>query len=256
LFGILVAGLLISSFNDVIIERNREVLSIQSEKLMKQFYSISMFRNFSQISTISTDCQISVKSDCTNDSINSSELNVKESKFNKIKSIYLESYRDELSKLKTDSIFNILIIITLIFVGSIFMSVQQNLNPDVAIYWSVTTLCTIGYGDVVPTKPETKCFAIVFILIGCTFMAKTFSNIVQYPMILRKFKNEIKVLNQFGRNLSRERIRGLMEECQYLDNFAGLRRNPHEITKSEFCILVFQLMNKIEGKHLGKILFY
>lgn len=37
----------------------------------------------------------------------------------------------------------------------------------------------------------------------------------------------------------------------YMAQFPGLKKSPDEMTKSEFCIVVFHLMNKIDSRHLA-----
>jgi voltage-gated potassium channel len=39
------------------------------------------------------------------------------------------------------------------------------------VYWSVTTMTTVGYGDVLPTHAETQVLAIVVMLVGIGFVA-------------------------------------------------------------------------------------
>ena len=90
-------------------------------------------------------------------------------------------------------------------------------------------------------------------------MAKNLSNIVQYPLIFRQYKSEMKILDQFGKNLSQQRLQAILGaesmdgSSSIFTDFPGLRRNHNEMTKSEFTLLVLHLMNKVDDKHLAII---
>lgn len=51
-----------------------------------------------------------------------------------------------------------------------------------ALYYSVVTLCTIGYGDIVPATTFTKIFTCVFILVGFGFIDILLHGLVTYVL--------------------------------------------------------------------------
>ncbi|XP_058101228.1 two-pore potassium channel 3-like [Magnolia sinica] len=51
-----------------------------------------------------------------------------------------------------------------------------------ALYFSVVTLCTIGYGDIVPNTNFTKIFTCVFILVGFGFIDILLNGLVTYVL--------------------------------------------------------------------------
>ncbi|CAM8978741.1 unnamed protein product [Rhodiola kirilowii] len=55
-------------------------------------------------------------------------------------------------------------------------------KPVDALYFSVVTLCTIGYGDIVPDTAFTKLYTCVFILIGFGFIDILLNGLVTYVL--------------------------------------------------------------------------
>ena len=58
----------------------------------------------------------------------------------------------------------------------------ENAPPDhlfvTALYWSLTTLTTIGYGDVAPLNAETRLFGIVAMAIGTGVFSYSVTQVV------------------------------------------------------------------------------
>ncbi|KAH6768940.1 Ca2+ activated outward rectifying K+ channel 5 [Perilla frutescens var. frutescens] len=55
-----------------------------------------------------------------------------------------------------------------------------------ALYFSIVTMCTIGYGDIAPTTPVAKAFACVFVLVGFGFIDILLSGVVNYVLDLQE----------------------------------------------------------------------
>ncbi|XP_057965186.1 two-pore potassium channel 5 [Malania oleifera] len=51
-----------------------------------------------------------------------------------------------------------------------------------ALYFCIVTMCTIGYGDIVPVSPAAKAFACVFVLVGFGFIHILLSGVVNYAL--------------------------------------------------------------------------
>jgi len=73
----------------------------------------------------------------------------------------------------------------IIFVASVLIYVMEALNPDSkvntlfdALYWSIVTISTVGYGDVVPVTGEGRIVAIVVIVSGIAVLAFATSIVV------------------------------------------------------------------------------
>ena len=54
-----------------------------------------------------------------------------------------------------------------------------------ALYFSIVTMSTVGYGDIVPVTPETRLFVVSVIIIGITVFATSLSTLL-IPLISRK----------------------------------------------------------------------
>jgi hypothetical protein len=53
-----------------------------------------------------------------------------------------------------------------ILLGTLFYHSTEHWSYLDAMYFSVVTLSTVGYGDFTPTTPEAKVFTIIYIIIG------------------------------------------------------------------------------------------
>ncbi|KAI3926361.1 hypothetical protein MKW92_049088 [Papaver armeniacum] len=81
-----------------------------------------------------------------------------------------------------------LLIIYLLFGVTIYIFNKENFSgiethPVVdAIYFSIVTLCTVGYGDIAPLTPATKVFACIFVLIGFGFTNILLRGLANYAL--------------------------------------------------------------------------
>jgi voltage-gated potassium channel len=67
----------------------------------------------------------------------------------------------------------------LILTGTIFYWHFEDWTIIEALYFSVVTLTTVGYGDLHPTSPETQIFTIVYILLGIGVLVALVTSIAQ-----------------------------------------------------------------------------
>lgn len=68
-----------------------------------------------------------------------------------------------------------------------------------ALYFSVVSVTTVGYGDEVCNTPLSKLFAVVYLMVGCLFTAAALADIAAFPIEMRRRANEIKVCSGFRR---------------------------------------------------------
>ncbi|MCG6977221.1 MULTISPECIES: potassium channel family protein [Lactococcus] len=80
-----------------------------------------------------------------------------------------ESFRYILKEEDTRSL--LIIMATILAIGTGFYSVVEKLSILDALYLSFITLTTIGYGDFYPVTPLGKIFTMVYSLIGLGIMA-------------------------------------------------------------------------------------
>lgn len=119
-----------------------------------------------------------------------------------------------------------------------------------AFYWAVCTAMTVGYGDLVPTSETGKIFTIFYAIFGCGCMAKVFTDVIKYPLLARLLRNEEEVARQFaGATQSPELLQSIFgNELHRL--IPDLKRNPDEMSKNEFVLLILHMMNKVEEKDI------
>jgi voltage-gated potassium channel len=55
--------------------------------------------------------------------------------------------------------------------GAQAFSTAENVPTKEALYWSLTTMTTVGYGDVIPTTDTGRIVAVVVMLVGIGFVA-------------------------------------------------------------------------------------
>lgn len=65
--------------------------------------------------------------------------------------------------------------------------VAHETHPVVdALYFCIVTMCTIGYGDIIPNSTATKLFSVLFVLVGFGFIDILLSGMVSYVLDLQE----------------------------------------------------------------------
>ena len=79
-------------------------------------------------------------------------------------------------------------IITWLGVGTIAFHYLETWSWIDSLYFSVSTLTTVGYGDLVPTTTMSKLFATFYILIGVAIMLTALASIGKELLIRREVR--------------------------------------------------------------------
>jgi hypothetical protein len=116
-----------------------------------------------------------------------------------------------------------------------------------ALYWALVTITTVGFGDVVPETHGGKAFTIFFCLVGCTALAWSVNNLIRYPLVVKAKQSELRVMMQFGGQLSEETLLSMLAN-DFFDRIPHLRQSDESVTKSEFILLLLSMMSKINDK--------
>lgn len=64
-----------------------------------------------------------------------------------------------------------------LLIGTITYHYLEGWSPLDALYFSVITLATVGYGDLTPTTPTAKIFTIVYVINGLSILLALFDRI-------------------------------------------------------------------------------
>lgn len=67
--------------------------------------------------------------------------------------------------------FALLILSSYLAVGTLFYSFEEEWDWSDALYFSVVTMTTVGYGDLAPSTDRSKCFTVGFIVLGLSLVA-------------------------------------------------------------------------------------
>lgn len=77
---------------------------------------------------------------------------------------------------------------SIIGIGTIFYHYIENLRYLDSLYFSVITLTTIGYGDIVPKTDAGKIFTIFYVLIGISLLAGIANYVLRHALVDRRSK--------------------------------------------------------------------
>ena len=154
-----------------------------------------------------------------------------------------------IADLKIKAFFNIVMLFIIVFVGSSIIAYIEDMSIKQAIYLCVVTICTVGYGDVVPVTDAGKLFMIFYAIFGCVLTARALGEIIRIPVAIREKGIETEVAKQFGTELSVEVLQGILEN-DFFKLIPNMRANKDCVTKCEFMLLLLEMMGKVEEKDL------
>ena len=93
-------------------------------------------------------------------------------------------------------IFSIIIVIICVTVGTIFMAVTHNWTFLRALYWSIVTSLTVGYGDLsFRHDPGTLAFITIYILISTLSVAVALGNFVEVSVEIQDEKERKRLMD-------------------------------------------------------------
>ena len=115
-----------------------------------------------------------------------------------------------------------------------------------SIYWSVTTLITVGYGDFTPQNQYEVMFTIFVILIGCGTFAYGINSVGSILTMMKKkdqeFQKEVKILNNFMQknNLNSDLQTRLREYFVFISK----EENSEDLEKEQ--VIINKLSNSLQ----------
>jgi len=189
-------------------------------------------------------------SESSDSRISSSVVTTAEASTADMKAYLLKSYDQDIVQVRTQAYLNIAIASLIVLVGMGCMISIESWSTTTAFYWACQTITTVGFGDVVPKTTGGRVFAMFFVLGGCGFLAKSVTDFVKYPLLLRERRHEKRLLDQFeSTKLTAAKLHSMFHS-DFFDNVPNLRRCETELSKAEFVLLVLQLMGKVREQDI------
>ena len=147
---------------------------------------------------------------------------------------------------------------------TIFLNTEEELSFSneyiTSLYWAVTTMITVGYGDIVPKTPNEKIFAITSMLLACCVFAYIMNSI---GLVINSFNNrqailrhKIQAVNKYldMKNIDydlRIRIRKYLEYLYEEKN--ALVREGQTVVANLSSALKTEIFQRLNGEIIGKI---
>jgi voltage-gated potassium channel len=102
----------------------------------------------------------------------------------------------------TDAQFRSLTKLALIAItsGTVFYWLVEGLRPIDSLYFSVTTLTTVGYGDFSPQTAAGKIFTVVYVLVGVGLLLAFLSRVAGQVVVTHAHDREMRNGRHFRRH--------------------------------------------------------
>lgn len=166
-----------------------------------------------------------------------------------LQALNLDIFDEDLNEMKNNLFHTCILIVFVVVVGWASMVLIEGWNVGDSFYWSVVTITTVGFGDIVPTTKGGKIFTMVYGLVGCAVLAQGLNSLVAYPLTKKSKQSELRVMLQFGEHLSEETLHKILTNDLF-EKMPNLRRDDHSISRSEFILLMLSMMNKTHDKDM------
>ncbi len=93
--------------------------------------------------------------------------------------------KDEIERVKANFRLVGVTALSVLGIGVVFYHIVEKLDWLDAVYFSVITLTTVGYGDITPHTPLGKVFTIFYVLTGIAIIG-TFANLMLKRTYIRR----------------------------------------------------------------------
>lgn len=156
--------------------------------------------------------------------------------------------RDRISQLYQGLAWHLLGLLSVLAIGSVGMVWLEGWTVVDAMYFTVVTATTVGFGDKVPTFCGSKIFTVIFILCCFFFVAHAVAYFASLPLELHRVRKQHEVLTQFGVNLHKEELDGMLnsEFLKFVRHGDPAREHSKEVSKAEFMLWLLVKQGKLD----------
>lgn len=153
--------------------------------------------------------------------------------------------------------YTLSIAVIIIFIGSLIMSIVEKISLGDALWWSIVTVTTVGYGDISPITPLGRIVASILMIMGIGFLGSLTSTLSTYFIKKEKLKYQemLKENEELQEEKEKEDIIEILEGEQTIDNDDNKKDNninieiPENINKNEVEYknsVVKEIINRLE----------
>lgn len=113
----------------------------------------------------------------------------------------------------------ILVVLFILAVGTIFYKFSEEISWSNAIYLTVLTVMTVGYGDIAPVKPASRLFTMIYVLVSIPTVLFLGGYIIEdfFKRRIQKTENKINEVLIEEDEIMREERQVLSEEKKELE---------------------------------------
>ena len=105
-----------------------------------------------------------------------------ENRYKKILRMYIVDEEKGRMRIRTKVCLALAVVISCIAIGTVTMHFVEDLNWDDSIYLSITSVTTVGYGDISIRTVAGRCFAIIWLLVSTLAVARAFLYLTEYSI--------------------------------------------------------------------------
>eukprot|EP00419_Tripos_fusus_P037104 CAMPEP_0172780122 /NCGR_PEP_ID=MMETSP1074-20121228/202767_1 /TAXON_ID=2916 /ORGANISM="Ceratium fusus, Strain PA161109" /LENGTH=466 /DNA_ID=CAMNT_0013617093 /DNA_START=24 /DNA_END=1424 /DNA_ORIENTATION=- len=135
-------------------------------------------------------------------------------------------------------------------IGTATMMQLENWCASDAFYFSMITITTVGYGDILPTNPKAKLFVSFYILFGFGVLANSLSAIGAFPSRIQQLRKLDKSLSLLGESFDAKHLSALCSctEVTSIRSRAQIAKSQSApyIDRSEFVLWQLLKQDKIQ----------
>lgn len=139
------------------------------------------------------------------------------------------------------------IILSLFGVGTVSFAALEGLSLPMAGYLAVSTLTTVGLGDLSPATAGGRIFTVVYALLGCATLGRVLGTLALQPLEKERQRQQRSVID-FYRDIGPATFNELASGA--LVKRLGLSIDDDYITRNEFTILLLLQQGKISQEDL------